>query len=296
IERHAFPNDKIYSNFENVIDLLDSVTWHQDGPVNNTSLLTHFRMMERIQEQGIKVILAGQGADEILAGYEKFYASYFMQLMRKNPLKVIKNLFYFIYLHPKSFFSVLKLLKKRFSFFKKRNKNVASWWNTAYNIEEARKYQRPIETTLQESSLASVYAFGLQRILHHEDRNSMAVGIEARSPFLDYRLMEFCLALPDELKIHNAKRKYILREATKHLLPKKIYTRYDKLGFPSPQEEWLRANPIWLKENLEESITLLQGLITPLILEELNKTKPNYPFLWRIIAFGRFVKVFSIKM
>ncbi len=296
IARHGFPNDKIDSTFEQVLACFDSVTWHQDGPVNNTSLLTHFRLMQAIREQGIKVVLAGQGADEILAGYQKFYAYYFKALFQNAPIQAIKSIFYFIYLHPKEFFSVLKSVKKRISFFQKKDKNTPTWWNTAHEVEATKKYQRPVERTIQESSLASIYAFGLQRILHHEDRNSMALGIEARSPFLDYRLMEFCLALPDELKIHNAKRKYILREATKHLLPKKIYTRYDKLGFPSPQEDWLKANTSWLKENLEESLTSLQGLIQPSILDELKKRNPNYRLLWRIIALARFVRVFDVKI
>ncbi|RAX54831.1 hypothetical protein CCZ01_10045, partial [Helicobacter monodelphidis] len=80
----------------------------------------------------------------------------------------------------------------------------------------------------------------LQALLRFEDRDSMAFGVEARLPYLDYRIVEFVLSLPLEVKFQKGYLKYLLRESMQDLLPKSIIWRYNKMGFESPQELWIK--------------------------------------------------------
>jgi len=75
--------------------------------------------------------------------------------------------------------------------------------------------------------------------LRYEDRNSMAWSIEAREPFLDFRLVDFALSLPDDAKIYDGRLKYVLREAMRPYLPEEILNRRDKVGFVTAEINWL---------------------------------------------------------
>lgn len=102
----------------------------------------------------------------------------------------------------------------------------------------------------------------LQSLLRYEDRNSMGHSIEARVPFLDFRLVEFVMGLPDDHKIHDGERKRILRLATKGILPEAIRCRMDKLGFVTPEAVWatgeLRRE---FRQRLEQAKEATRGII-----------------------------------
>jgi asparagine synthase (glutamine-hydrolysing) len=82
--------------------------------------------------------------------------------------------------------------------------------------------------------------FNMQQLLHYEDRNSMAFSIEARVPFIEYRLIEYAMHVPAVYKIHNGWSKYLLRTAMEGMLPAEIQWRKDKMGFVTPEETWIR--------------------------------------------------------
>jgi asparagine synthase (glutamine-hydrolysing) len=83
---------------------------------------------------------------------------------------------------------------------------------------------------------------GLRALLHYEDRNSMAFGIETRLPFLDYRVVEFLHRLDAGLKIHNGWTKAVFREAMVGILPEEVRLRADKMGFVTPEDVWFRTS------------------------------------------------------
>jgi asparagine synthase (glutamine-hydrolysing) len=89
-------------------------------------------------------------------------------------------------------------------------------------------------------ALYNHFEYKLEHLLKWEDRNSMFFSIEARLPFLDYRLVEYVLGLPSNQKIKNGKTKYILRKEMKNILPENIRTRQSKIGFDTPEDEWFR--------------------------------------------------------
>mgnify|MGYP000878541060 FL=1 len=90
------------------------------------------------------------------------------------------------------------------------------------------------------SALLNHFEFKLEHLLKWNDRNSMAFSVESRTPFLDYRLVEYTLSIEPEFIIKNGITKSILRESLKGVLPEEIRNRQDKVGFATPQDEWFR--------------------------------------------------------
>lgn len=165
------------------------------------------------------------------------------------------------------------------------------------------KNKKPIlhnNSTILKTSLNQLLFTNLPMLLHYEDRNSMAFSIEARAPFLDYRLVEFIHSLPDETKIHNGETKYILRKSMANILPVKILNRFDKMGFVTPEEVWLKENPEKFKQELQNTVELSKGFISQNILSYFEKMvegkKPFNFSIWRFIVFGRWLKVFNVQI
>jgi asparagine synthase (glutamine-hydrolysing) len=128
----------------------------------------------------------------------------------------------------------------------------------------------------------------------------MAHSIEARVPFLDYRLVEFVLGLPDDYKIKNGITKYVLREGMRDTLPERICNRMDKLGFVTPEEVWVRErNPDGfrraLREAIEVSAGILNGRALSFLEDVIDGKRPFNFMIWRWISFGNWMKVFGVR-
>ena len=132
-------------------------------------------------------------------------------------------------------------------------------------------------------------------LLHWEDRNSMSFSIEARVPFLDFRLVEFCLGLPEEYKLENGITKRVLREAMPGILPEKVRLRRDKIGFATPEQNWIKKqDPQLFRSELEKAIGNSKGILagsTINILEDMISDRRPFSFLpWRLICFGKWLE------
>lgn len=220
------------------MDLLRKVTRANDTPLGSFSNVAFYLLMQRAHEAGIKVVLSGQGADELFCGYKKYLAFYLQQLARSKAYG--------------------KFIKTGLSF----------WWNgvglSQFNLSEAKRYMsRKVESKILGPALRETFKplklgmavegiahrqwldyrnYSVPYLTHYEDRASMAFSREVRLPFLDYRLVELMLIAPIESKLHNGWTKYALRNAFSDLLPEGIIWRKDKQGFSMPQEEWLRGD------------------------------------------------------
>jgi asparagine synthase (glutamine-hydrolysing) len=128
----------------------------------------------------------------------------------------------------------------------------------------------------------------------------MAHSIEARVPFLDYKLAEYTASLPDDCKIHNGYTKYILREALQGTLPEKICWRTDKKGFVTPEEIWFRENSAALRVYLLQTVDLAKGLLNHKIVamyDDFAAGRAAYdPVFWRVICFGRWLQLFQVQV
>jgi asparagine synthase (glutamine-hydrolysing) len=232
-----------------LFDEMPLVLWHQEEPFGGTSYLAQWAVMRAASERGVKVLLDGQGGDELLCGYPGYWGSYLTDLARalkvrtfarearaygKNPQAVHETVF--------SNAARAMLPAGVVSGARRWLKGHASWVNRdfAMRYRSTPMYERRFPTALENHVAAYLQTHSLPALLHHEDRNAMAFSIEARLPFLDVRLVDFLMRLPAGLKLRHGRSKYVLREAMAGIIPESVRARADKMGFVTPQDRWLR--------------------------------------------------------
>lgn len=205
----------------------------QDAPFPNFSIVAQHLVFKMAHDQGIKVMLGGQGSDEIFMGYRKYLLFYLKKLFINR--QFTRGSVFLSQLLP----VLLSELNKLPAYYK----NLSRY--TKHNHREGRWSYEPsslgmdAQQLLWQRQLSDISHFSLPSLLRYEDSNSMAHSIESRLPFLDYRLMELALALPDELKIKNGYGKWVLREIAKGLVPREISHSRIKRGFDTQTKRWL---------------------------------------------------------
>jgi asparagine synthase (glutamine-hydrolysing) len=139
----------------------------------------------------------------------------------------------------------------------------------------------------------------LRTLLHYEDRNSMAHSVEMRGPFLDYRLVEALYSMPYGYKIKDGITKAVMRDGLKGILPEKIRNRYSKLGFVTPEDQWMKNNYDKYREELRIASDALKGIVdTDKVMAWFDSKdgklqRGNY-MVWRIICAGHWARVFNV--
>jgi asparagine synthase (glutamine-hydrolysing) len=240
---------------------LDNLMWHQEEPFDFIGAYAQWCVFKLIHQTGIKVTLDGQGGDELLAGYYRDYISeLLMDLLSEFRLKrlfeelVAFNLVYNpkVYGIPKSktlylatrlprwaYRSVVSHARRRLG----SEDRSASWLRPEFAAQVGRReifqYQQS-STRFERQSYERFMLNGLPALLRLADKSSMAHSVESRTPFLDYRLVEFLFSIPREQKIRNGVTKCVLRKAMKGILPEVIRSRPDKMGFYPRFDSWLR--------------------------------------------------------
>jgi asparagine synthase (glutamine-hydrolysing) len=293
-----------------IIDNMDFVTTKHDLPITRTSIFSHHQLCQTSHLIGTKVILEGEGPDEVLAGYTSFFWAFLSELLLTfRGITAIREYLHFRRMNESSLgFAAKQMLstmspylirmyqnqKLRFQ-QKKSYLNFNGWKDSCVNIEpEIVREQRSIY------KMQIIRMKFLRAILHNVDRVSMAHSVEVRNPFLDYRLIEFCLALPASLKIQNGRQKHLLRQAMVDILPSKIKERTDKMGFSSPEGQWAKGP---LKEFYRESLLKLEAL--PFVNSKVVQSNyedfikgliPYDRIFWRLISFQHWLKIFKISI
>lgn len=253
IEKTGAQANYTFPKGEELFDLIQDVIWHQDEPFGSTSIFAQWHVMKLAKERGVKVLLDGQGADEILAGYHGYYLSFFADLIKTFRFKKLNTeINYYSKYHSYSklyaLVQVLILIIAYLSpnFLKNKIKYIIikKGWLKSEFIKANNKDKTTISKykSYLQNHLYQVLIIGLPSLLHYEDRNSMAFSIESRVPFLDYRLVEFMFSLPNNQKINNGITKVVLRSAMKDILPEKVRNRMDKMGFVTPEDIWFRTS------------------------------------------------------
>lgn len=298
-------------NFDELIDSLEDLVYYQDIPFGSTSIFAQYKVMELASRNGVKVLLDGQGGDEVFTGYIGYYKTFFYEIIKNrdflklfNELNFIKNYLLFRKDIVRIFWRVVKkeFLSSLFSIFtKSSNKpNYSSETNYSF-IEDFVFYEKNIYY-LQEIINSALWKrersvnehlykqlnFNLINLLRYEDRNSMRFSIEARTPFADYLpLIEYVFSIPSTYKIHDGFSKYILRFSMKGIVPDEILNRTDKIGFQTPQEKWIFNNKQKLIDLIDKEF--IKKYIN---LENIEKDENYYGLFWRLINLSIWKKVF----
>ena len=251
---------------ENIIEHFRQIILHHDGPNSGATFYSQYSVM-RGAKSHVKVLIDGQGADELFGGYIPYYYSYISDLLRKgsirSKLKAVKTLSIFDNEWKNVNKSmglddvILYLGDGFYQFLKERwNRDLPDSAEKESFLKKGmytKDFLKKTDTTIEyknynlSGGLNTVLGKEILRdsiplLLHNEDSNSMAFSIETRLPFLDYRLVEFALALDSEYKIKGEWTKFIIRKSCKDYFPKKVARRKNKMGFPAPFARWLRES------------------------------------------------------
>jgi len=245
---YVFPTGK------GLFDELESLTYHQDEPFFSTSPYSQWNVM-RLAGSKVKVLLDGQGSDELLAGYIPYYLIYFNQLRKERKyFTLMKEMILSADLTSRLLLSsrstrMITIIKQIWNRRIRKSRPVSSIFREVLNeaflneIERGMTIQKPKGLdNLAERSYEDLLNGSLQTLLRYEDRNSMAFSVEARVPFLDHRIIEYVFSVPLTQRIKNGWTKFILRNGMKTTLPDEITKRRSKIGFGTPEDKWLREN------------------------------------------------------
>jgi asparagine synthase (glutamine-hydrolysing) len=226
---------------------------HQDIPCLGANTYAHYELMRSINQQGIKVTIDGQGADELFAGYDRYYSAFISEAFNNRAWSSIIKSFKQPdnnYIHKKKAlmfpFEVIssriigakmtsRIYKRKHAEFAFINKD---FWH-AFE-ERTSMLQDKVRSSLNRSLFYDYHGSSLKTMLRVADRNSMSFGIETRVPFSDdIRLEKFAFKVPSSYKIKDNYSKSLLREAARSWVPDEICYRKDKKGFSIPQKKWL---------------------------------------------------------
>jgi len=226
-------------------DLKSFINCHSE-PVAALGTYAQFKVMQLAKDH-VTVTLDGQGADEQLAGYHYFFASYFKELLKSARfLNLINEMAAYVRIH-RSLIAIKYLgLYLAPSFLKDRLSKISHDY-TSEDFYREGKMSSDLKTGLYNprnlnESLIQHFEFKLEHLLKWEDHNSMWHSLESRVPFLDHHLVERTLSLSPGKIIKQGTTKYILRQAMKGILPEPIRTRQDKIGFATPWDKWFKTD------------------------------------------------------
>jgi len=231
-------NYKLIFKFANEKDFLtytNKVLYHNDEPFTSFSVIAQYMIFEKVkQNSDITVLLSGQGGDETLMGYLKYYFFYVYKLFKSYNFRraLMEIIMSFI---KKTIIWQFRLshAKRYIPFLSKSSKYFLHFYDKLEPIWKA--------NDLRERQILDIDKYSIPALTHYEDRNSMAHSLEVRLPFLDHRLVNFILNLPVTYKLRNGYTKYILRKSIDDL-PAEIRWRKDKKGFGVPEEELLKKD------------------------------------------------------
>jgi asparagine synthase (glutamine-hydrolysing) len=227
------PNRKVTFHVGDVLDCVEQVLYYSDEPFAGFSVIAQYQLFAAIKnDSDVTVLLSGQGGDETLLGYLKFFFFQVQLLLNAGRYLDAMALLVGSALHRTAVTQFRMSEARRYMQHDRRG-----IWQTILRISE----RAPVWQCgdIRSRQIADISNYSVPALTHYEDRNSGAHSLEVRHPFLDHRLVNFVVNLPTELKIHQGWTKYILRAALPEM-PAALRWRRDKQGFLVPEQLWLK--------------------------------------------------------
>ncbi|MEW5693977.1 MAG: asparagine synthase (glutamine-hydrolyzing) [Candidatus Hydrogenedentota bacterium] len=268
LKEKSIMNYKIFITKDDLLQHYENMLNHFDEMLIIASCFSEYMVMREIAANNIKVTLDGQGGDELLSGYTG-YISYHIGNLRRDQAKIYCDNYGLDYddsVYALGYYKLFKAVPRFFDIFKYLTNDLLMMYENNYcndwlvvknfkgeNVEKkCSKYlvlnkdsysfrlKQKFESPLKNYLYNDLTLIMLPALLRYEDTISMAHSIEARVPFLDYRLVEFINSLPDEYILNKGLTKYISRQSMKNIVPATILSRIDKKGYSTPDREWLQ--------------------------------------------------------
>lgn len=313
VRRTGVNSHFVVPDVQTLFPLLGRIHWQQDEPFGSTSVFAQWMVYSEAKRQGLTVMLDGQGADEYLAGYYSSFPPYLSGLLcRGRVLDFTREMRCIAKLHSISQRRLIAQTAARvcppLEALRRSMGRRKSWgWLRMDTLDgdsngdhfgyHGGEFCRSLHSF--ERHLLRNY---LTELLRYADRNSMAHSVESRVPFLDHRLVELVLSMPDHFKIFHGETKHVLREAMRGVVPDLVRERHDKMGFVTPEEVWIRRFATEsFRRALAQACEIIPTMIDPVRVNELfeNVVSGAVPFdftIWRIISLGNWAGRFSVCM
>jgi asparagine synthase (glutamine-hydrolysing) len=300
---------------------LPRLVWHEDEPLAHPSSVALY-FVSKLASEHVKVVLTGEGSDELLAGYGRYQRTIWNLAWGRNYNKLIpsiardairkqierlpsggrmrqKLMRTFLVLSPElesiyfDNFAVFPAPMQQHMFTRDTSDRIR---DIDPYVELRRLLERTKDLSLLDGLLYADIKTYLQELLMKQDQMSMATSVESRVPFLDHKLVEFTAKMPDTLKLRGATTKYILRESMKGILPEKILSRR-KMGFPVPIGSWFRGS---FKSVIDEYVlgerALARGIFAPDFMRKLvalhQAGEDHSERLWALLNFEIWLRRF----
>jgi len=256
-------------------------------------------------------MLDGQGGDELFTGYTPYYKVFYSEAKKNKGRELLLNEEKHAFNAPLNMFltnksdiktdmsSLIKrympkglrrIIRKYFLYHESESK---------YILTKGKKYCIYYHDTLNQMLYNYMSYTSLPVLLKYEDRNSMRFSIESRTPFSDdNNLIEYIFTIPSVYKIHNGWSKYLLRESMRNFIPTQIIERTDKIGFETPEYEWLQLIKPFVFDAVSSDITSILKLSQ---IEEdwgllIDQNKSGINDIWRYINFILWFKIFKVTL
>ena len=292
-------------------DNIEKVIYHLDTPVAGPGSFPQY-MVSKLASQHVKVVLGGQGGDEIFGGYARYVISYFEQSIKAAIDGTYKNGNFVV--TPESIIPNLTLLQEYKPLIQKfwqeglfgplderyfrlidrssDTTNEIDWslFDKGVLLDKFKHIFNNSENVKKEAYFDKMTHFDfkclLPALLHVEDRMSMAHGIESRVPFLDHPLIEFAATVPANIKFPGGKMKSMLKDVFKNEIPEKILNRRDKMGFPVPLKEWF-SGPLkeFVYDIFSSEAARTRGFYDPIkLLENMEQSSQFSRKVWGFLS------------
>lgn len=254
-----------YLDEKSFVDSIQSIAWHMDYPEAGPGVFPQY-WVSRLASQHVKVVLGGQGGDEVFIGYARYLVAYLEECLRGAINDTADR---------DQYVATMETIVPQLPTLQQYVPMLRSFWSEGLFEAPANRYFRLMdrsagakaiiarpdllngERTFAEfsaifnhhdaaSNINRILYFDLKShlkaLLHVEDRTSMAWGLESRVPLLDYRLFELMASCPPVIKFKGGELKHIYKRAIEHLLPEPVLNRKDKMGFPVPLNDWMKGS------------------------------------------------------
>jgi asparagine synthase (glutamine-hydrolysing) len=304
---------------EDFIDLLPKLVWHMDEPAAGPGLFPQY-VVSRLARDQVKVVLGGQGGDEIFGGYARYVVAYLEQAIKGAILEtadegehivslntILPNLPYLRQYLPmmRTFWSqgAFESMDRRYFALVDRSRGMLDAFSQdfVHTLDTDRTFGR-FQCVFNDPETKSYFnrmthfdmVASLPALLHVEDRVSMANSLESRVPLLDHRVAETVASMPPVMKFRGGEAKYILKRSARGMLPDEVLDRRDKMGFPVPLHLWARNRARdFFADVLLSSRCRERGLFDPLAVERLLDREEAFGrLLWGLLNIELWFRTF----
>ena len=287
------------------LDSIEDIIYYMDEPQAGPGVFSQYQVAKHASNK-VKVVLGGQGGDEVFLGYTRYLIAYYEKMLKRNIGEsgeyyqdilnaMTPNLFQMNGYQPmmQDFFSqglfeddVKRYFRLTDRFASNESIFTKEFLSNDYNsFEKFDKIFSKHDTSIaNKMSYYDLKTF-LPSLLHVEDRTSMAHGLESRVPLIDHRIIEFAANIPAHIKFKDGITKYLPKKIFKNVVPDSILDRKDKKGFPTPTNLWFKTTlNDWVKDLLSDKRTLERGLYEKdELLKLINGSSQFNRSLWGVI-------------